>query len=139
MPAAGGVAVQLTRGGGQNPAESPDGRTVYYLKGRNDPGLWQVSAEGGEETRVFEANVDAGNWAEVARGIYFLTRQLPQTSYTLGFFDFAARQTSQITTLEGPRGTFQIGGLTISPDERWMLYAQRDKLDYDLMLVENFR
>ena len=98
-----------------------------------------MSTEGGEETRVFEARVDPGNWAEVARGIYFLTRQLPQTSYTLGFFDFAARQTSQITTLEGPRGTFQIGGLTISPDERWMLYAQRDKLDYDLMLVENFR
>ena len=144
MPAAGGAAVQLTRGGGQNPAESPDGRTVYYLKGRNDPGLWQVSAEGGEETRVFEAGVDPGNWAVTARGIYFLTRQpQPQSQYTgqytFEFFDFATRQTIQITTLEGPRGTFQISGLTVSTDERWFLYAQRDKLDFDLMLVENFR
>ena len=138
MPAAGGAAVQLTRGGGQNPAESTDGRTVYYLKGRNDPGLWQVSAEGGEETRVFEARVDPGNWAVTARGIYFITRQ-PQFLYALEFFDFATRQTTQITTLEGPGGTFQISGLTISPDERWVLYARRDKLDFDLMLVENFR
>ena len=101
MPAAGGAAVQLTRGGGRNPAESTDGRTVYYLKGRNDPGLWQVSAEGGEETRVFEARIDPGNWAVTARGIYFLTRQ-PQFSYALEFFDFATRQTTQIATLEGP-------------------------------------
>jgi Tol biopolymer transport system component len=139
IPAAGGAAVQLTRGGGQNPAESPDGRTVYYVKGRSEPGLWQVSTEGGEETRVFEANVDPGNWAAVARGIYFLTRQPSQTPYTLEFFDFATRQVTQITTLEGTKGTFLISGLTVSPDERWVLYAQRDKLDYDLMLVENFR
>ena len=139
MPAAGGAAVQLTRGGGQNPAESPDGRTVYYVRGRGESGLWQVSVDGGEETRIVEANLDPGNWTAVARGIYFLTRQLPQTSYTLAFFDFATRQTTQITTLEGPRGAFQLSGLTVSPDERWVLYAQRDKLDYDLMMVENFR
>jgi Tol biopolymer transport system component/serine/threonine protein kinase len=142
MPAAGGAAIQLTRGGGQNPAESPDGRSVYYLRGREEPGLWhlwQVPVSGGEETRVFEANVDPGNWAVVARGIYFLTSQPHQTPYALEFFDFATRQTTQIATLDGPRPTFQIAGLTVSPDERWALYAQRDKLDFDLMLVENFR
>lgn len=139
MPAAGGAAIQLTQGGGQNPVESPDGRTVYYLRGPGEPGLWQVSTEGGEETRVLEARVGAGNWAVVARGIYFLTSQPRQAQYTLGFFDFATRQTTQITTLEGPRGTFQISGLTFSPDEHWALYGQRDNLDFDLMLVENFR
>ena len=90
-----------------------------------------------DEMLVFEARVDPGNWAVTARGIYFLTRRPPL--YALEFFDFATRQTTQITTLEGPGGTFQISGLTISPDERWVLYAQRDKLDYDLILVENFR
>ena len=137
MPAGGGAAVQLTRGGGQNPAESFDGRTVYYLKGRNDSALWQVSAEGGDETRVFEAKVNAGNSAAVARGIYFLNRQ--SWAYAFEFFDFATHQTTQITTPDGPRATFQLSGLTVSPDERWVLYTQRDKLDYDLMLVENFR
>jgi hypothetical protein len=27
----------------------------------------------------------------------------------------------------------------VSPDEHWVLYAQRDKIDFDLMLVEGFR
>ena len=118
--------------------ESPDGRTVYYVRGQGEPGLWQVSTEGGEETRVFETGVGV-NWAVVERGIYFLTSQPRQAQYTLEFFDFATRQTTQITTLEGPRGTFVLSGLTVSPDERWVLYGQRDKIDFDLMLVENLR
>jgi eukaryotic-like serine/threonine-protein kinase len=137
MPAAGGAAVQLTRGGGQNPAEAPDGRTVYYLRGEGEFGLWQVSTEGGEETQVFQARVAAWNWAAVTRGIYFFTPQAGH--YALEFFDFAARQTTQVATLERPNPMSFIFSLTVSPDERWILYSQRDKVDFDLMLVENFR
>ena len=136
MPAADGAAVQLTRGGGERPVESFDGRMVYYGKARRELGLWQVSTEGGEETQVFTVPVNPGSRAVVGRGIYFLTAT--QGRYMLEFFDFATRQTTQITTLEGPRGTFQLSGLTVSPDEHSILYAQRDKLDFDLMLVENF-
>jgi Tol biopolymer transport system component len=139
MPAAGGEAVQLTRGGGVYPAESPDGRTVYYVNGLSAPHLWRVSAEGGEETQVLEPLVGAANWAMVGRGVYFFTRQLGQASYALQFFDFATRHTTPLATLEGPRGTFQITSLTVSPDERFILYTQRDQLEFDLMLVENFR
>jgi hypothetical protein len=144
MPAAGGPAVQLTNAGATNPVEAADSRSVYVIKGaaqrlrRSEPGLWQVPTEGGEETRVLAANVDPGNWAVMAGGIYYLTRQPGQSLYTVEFFDFATRQTAQITTLDGPRGTFLISGLTVAPDEHSILYAQRDKLDYDLMLVENF-
>jgi hypothetical protein len=59
--------------------------------------------------------------------------------YALEFFDFAARQTTHVTILERPSPTSFISALTVSPDERWVLYAQRDKIDFDLMLVENFR
>src|SRR2546423_13446918 len=99
--------MQLTRGGGQNPAESPDGRTVYYLKGRNDPGLWEVSTEGGEETRAFEAKVDPGHWAEGGRGSDFLIRLLPQTFEALAVVDFDTPRKTQITTLVGRRGAVQ--------------------------------
>lgn len=60
-------------------------------------------------------------------------------AFILQFFDFAKRETTEITMIEGPLETLEIQGLTISPDERWLLYAQRDKIDFDLMLVENFR
>jgi hypothetical protein len=107
--------------------------------GRGESGLWQVSTEGGEETPVSGAPAGPGNlWAMVGRGIYFLTRQPGYAQYALQFFDFSTRQMTQITTLEGPRGVFTISGLTVSPDEHSILYAQRDKLDFDLMLVENF-
>jgi eukaryotic-like serine/threonine-protein kinase len=139
IAAAGGAAVELTQGGGQSPVESPDGRRVYYVKGRVGSDLWQVGAEGGEETRVVEAKIDERNWAVEAHGIYFLTLHREVSAYALEFYDFATRQTTQITTIEGPRSTFLISGLTVSPDERWILYAQRDKIDFDLMLIENFR
>jgi hypothetical protein len=31
------------------------------------------------------------------------------------------------------------GALSLSPDRRWLLYAQLDQLDRDLILVEKFR
>jgi hypothetical protein len=31
------------------------------------------------------------------------------------------------------------GGLTLSPDGRWMLFTQMDQGGSELMLVENFR
>jgi hypothetical protein len=86
---------------------------------------------------VLDARVDAGSPAVVGRGIYFLTSQVGQS--TLEFFNLATHQTTQITALTGPRGTFQLAGLTVSPDEHWVIYAQRDKLDFDLVLVEGFR
>jgi Tol biopolymer transport system component len=139
MPSAGGEAVQLTRGGGTNPLQSADDRTVYFIKGRQQPDVWQVSAEGGEETRVCEGKISEGNWAVTERGIYFLDWQLAARSYVLGFFDFATRKTTRLTTLTNSKPSFNISGITLSPDARQLLFAQRDQLEFDLMLVENFR
>ena len=142
MPAGGGAAVQVTHGGGVYPAESPDRRTLFYVKGLEQPELWEINAESGAETPAFAAIIYENNWAVVRRGIYFINWQPKRVNpapFALGFFDFSTRQTTQITTITGPRGPSQILGLTVSPDERWLLYTQRDQLDYDLMLVENFR
>ncbi len=38
------------------------------------------------------------------------------------------------TTLKRPSH-----GLTVSPDERWLVYGQNDQEGMDLMLVEDFR
>ena len=139
MPAAGGDAIQVTRNGGWNARESPDGRTLYYTKTQNgEPGLWRMSVEGGEETQALETRVRERDWAVTERGIYFIpfTTSSP---FTIEFFDFATRQTTRLATLEGPRGVFTASHLAVSPDERWLLYTQRTRLEYDLMLVENFR
>jgi eukaryotic-like serine/threonine-protein kinase len=140
MPATGGGdAVQVTRNGGWNARESPDGRTLYYTKTQNgEPSLWRMSLESGEETQALETRVRERDWAVTERGIYFIPFQT-SSPYTIEFFDFATRQTTRLATLEGQRGVFVATLLAVSPDERWLLYTQRTRLEYDLMLVENFR
>jgi Tol biopolymer transport system component len=143
IPAAGGSAVQVTRGGGFNPLAAPDGRTVYYLRGEKEAWLWAVDADGGPETRMIETNpeqgkwIDPTNWAVSGKGIYFLEGKLG-SPYTLKFFDFEMRRTTSLATFGGPGSPFAMIGLTVAPDERSIIFAQRDTLDLDLMLVENF-
>ncbi|MDQ3545896.1 MAG: serine/threonine-protein kinase, partial [Verrucomicrobiota bacterium] len=42
VPAGGGPAVQVTRQGGFEAFESPDGELLYYTKGRGPGGIWQM-------------------------------------------------------------------------------------------------
>jgi hypothetical protein len=81
--------------------------------------------------------MEAGNWAVARSGIYFLEAKLG-IGYTLKFFDFGTHRTTLLATLGGPGSPFGMIGLTVAPDERFILYAQRDTLQLDLMLVENF-
>jgi dipeptidyl aminopeptidase/acylaminoacyl peptidase len=139
MPAAGGEAVQVTREGGVISSESSDGRVLYYTKARIEEGLWTVSTEGGAETKVLDYRIGQ-NFAVVEQGIYFFSYPAGgRGPYTIEFFDFANRQTTRLATLTELAGPFAVTGITISPDQQWIVYAQRDKLDFDLMLVENFR
>jgi Tol biopolymer transport system component len=140
MPAAGGAAVKLTKQGGSNPVESVDGRRVYYWRGPSELAVWQLTLESGDETVALHATVDPENWAVAAGGIYFLTRQASGPS-TIEFFDFATRRAKQIATLGGTPGEkgVRISSIVASPDERRMLYVRRDRLEFDLMLLENFR
>ncbi len=52
----------MTKQGGREAFELPDGRYVYCAKEENVPGLWRVPAEGGEEEKVLD-RVRQGLWA----------------------------------------------------------------------------
>jgi len=51
------------------------------------------------------------------------------------FLNLATGRTTHLATIEKRVR----GGLAVSPDERLLLYTQRDHEGSDLMLVENFR
>ncbi len=139
VPAGGGQAIQVTQQGGFEAFESPDGTLLYYTKGRGPGGIWQVPVGGGEEKQVPEL-LDAGYWrywAVTDDGIYFAS-PVASARPALKFFSFATQRVTQFGVLErdplqGPPG------LTVSPDGRWVLYAQADQSISDIMLVENFR
>jgi Tol biopolymer transport system component len=136
MPVGGGEAVQVTKNGGATGLEFPDGKTLYYAKGREATSLWKVPVNGGEETQVLESLVWSGNFAVVDSGIYFIpTPPAHATSSSIQFFSFATGKIRPVATTEKPATQ----GLTISPDGRWILCTQTDQSAKELMLVENFQ
>lgn len=134
MRAGGGEAVQVTKlGGGYGAFESQDSQWLYYLKSEFDGSLWRVPTGGGQEQQVLDSVYDA-NFAVGRKGIYFMantTGKIP-----IEFFDFASGKRTRLATLD----KVPTWGFSVSPDERWILYAQLDEAwTGDLMLVENFR
>jgi Tol biopolymer transport system component len=129
IPSGGGEPVQVTRQGGYNPFESQDGKTIYYAKSNffSAP-LWKLPSAGGEESQVVDS-VSSATYAAKRSGIYFIS--YPRLYY----FNFSNGISKPILTLE-KRPAF---GVSVSPDEHWLLYSQLDQSGSDLMLVENFR
>jgi Tol biopolymer transport system component len=135
-PAEGGEAVQVTKRGGFAAFESPGGKTLYYAKGQNAPGLWKLPVQGGEETPVVE-QLGAGYWgywAVVQDGIYFYNA----STKAIEFFSFATHKVTNIAKPEKALDRF-VPGLAVSPDGRWLVCAQTDEDTAHIMLVENFR
>jgi DNA-binding winged helix-turn-helix (wHTH) protein len=101
VPVEGGQPVQITRHGGFSAFESADGKTVYYAKHRfENPEIWQVPANGGEEERVSLLHPsDWASWALTEKGILLLGEYSGQQS-ELQYFDFATRSVHSLATLE---------------------------------------
>ncbi|MGH9938211.1 MAG: protein kinase domain-containing protein, partial [Blastocatellia bacterium] len=135
LPAEGGQAAQVTAQGGFECFESPDGRFLYYTKRSHDSTLWRQPAAGGEETLAFNSNrvVYMRNWALVNQGVYFASSES-----VIEFFNLGAGKATPVTTSE-KRLTRGVPGLSVSPDRKWMLYAQVEQQGSDIMLMENFR
>jgi Tol biopolymer transport system component len=129
--------VQVTKKGGHEAFESPDGQWVYYHKGRRVPQIWKVSVDGGEETLVLD-QVQLGHWAVAKTGIYFM-KPPPVARPALELYRFESGEVSQVVALEKDARPGGGPSLTVSPDERWLLRVQEDRSGSDIMLVENFR
>jgi Tol biopolymer transport system component len=133
-------ALQLTRGGGAEALESPDGTAIYYAKvPEAGSGLWSVSPDGRNETQVIES-VRFGYWGVLPGGIYFVDFDVPDgAARPVRFFNFRSRTTTQVGSVEATVAWHNTPGFAVSPDGRWLLYSSLESSEADLMLVENFR
>ncbi len=136
IPAAGGEPAQITHKGGFVPVLSADGRWLYCS--RRDRSLARIPASGGEEVEIVPpGGLGNGLSFQVASdGIYYLAPLAPPSkAYRLVLYRFADGKTEEVARSD--RGwTLQI---SISPDEKWLLYAQRDSLASEILSVDNFR
>jgi serine/threonine protein kinase/Tol biopolymer transport system component len=122
--------------------EGPHGE-VYFTAAGTDGGIWR-RAPGDAREMPLIADFKwswPGYWAVVENGIYYVTDGTDsgrRGSNHLRFFEFASRRTSTLGPLPGLLDDW-VGGLTISPDRRTVLYSQRTYQTTDVMLVEHFR
>jgi len=133
-PVAGGSVVQVTQQGGVYPLESPDGKTLYYIRSGE---LCQVSAEGGTE-HCLGLKVIQDDFDVVSDGLYYIA-QTHGNRYRGGelrFYDFATRRERLIQALGNAQFLF---GLSVSPDRKTFLFCGEKDTTNDLMLVEDFR
>ncbi|MBV8807845.1 MAG: PD40 domain-containing protein [Acidobacteriaceae bacterium] len=138
-PAEGGRAVQVTRGGGFDAFESPDGKLLYYAK-EFTPGLWSVPVDGGPEALVLNS-VRHFWWTIADTGIYFVTSRgspRPDAPSQLNFYSFGTQTVIQVGMIEHELA-LSAPSLAVSRDGRQLLTLHLDQPGSDLVLVDNFR
>ena len=138
----GGEAIRLTRNGGFEPRESPDGRYLFYLD--RHPGglaiggtarLMRLPLVGGQEELVLE-RVHPFLWSVTETGIVFVTRE-PNFD-AIDVYRFSDQRVARLGRL-GFRIPWTFTHMTVSREGRWALATEMVRFDTDLMLLDNFR
>jgi len=129
-------AAQVTTNGGFVAFESPDGRYLYYLKGSSSP-LYRMSVLGGDEEQIVDSVVHR-NIAVNEDGVYFISALdgADEPRYRIGKYDPASGAVETIELF--PEGVEPRPALAVSKVAGSIAYAQVDRIESDLMLVENF-
>jgi Tol biopolymer transport system component len=142
MPAGGGQPLQITKGGGYQALESPDGQTVYYAKERHAPGVWNVPANGGPERMVSELAWQ-NLWSVANDGVYYFDlsgqdqqvfdtpRQIP-----LRKIDLNTKKVTTVTSIltDLPNG---VPALDVRGDGKYLAWVGRREHRSELMLIRN--
>jgi Tol biopolymer transport system component len=132
MPAGGGSPFQVTHDGGVKGIESEDGKTLYFGNDRSSGSVRKMPVAGGPEQQLTDS-LYRDNFAVTKKGIYYMTNPGNLGTSTLRFYSFATGATTIILQMGIPEY-----GLDVSPDGRYLVYAQLDDPASNLMLVENF-
>lgn len=117
------------------PLESPDGQKIFFSSFLPDSMVYEVSLNHpGEESAIpgMPVLADSSLWALASEGIYFIPKTAP---HSLRYYDFATAKTRPVLNIDKNLEN----GLSVSPDGRWIIYAQTDQLNADIMLVDNFK
>jgi Tol biopolymer transport system component/DNA-binding winged helix-turn-helix (wHTH) protein len=135
IPADSGAPVQVTHNNSnsRNGVESPDGKTLYFCKQTGSGAIWKMPTEGGPEEQLTDSTFRC-NFAVTKPGIYYMPVWRADGTSQLMFYSFAAKKSRFIMSIGIPEY-----GLDVSPDGRYLAYAQLDEPASDLMLIENFR
>jgi hypothetical protein len=137
IPADAGVATQVTRGGGLRAQESRDGAYLYYA---NDvPQVWRRSLRtpsSDELMTTFPKGTHwGGDWVVGAGGLYVLNDRQPGT-VAIDFLSFGGPHSQPVrAALLSAAPARNVKAFAIAPDESWLLWAQDDYRNTDIMMI----
>jgi Tol biopolymer transport system component/DNA-binding winged helix-turn-helix (wHTH) protein len=132
----GGHAVQVTKRAASWPLESPDGKHLYFSR---DGWIWRVRSDGTEEEQVEGMPQVPGcddRWYPFGSGIYFLAYANGKAE--INFFDVDTKERKTVFALDKYPPEY-MGGINVSRDGRWLVFAQLDEFSSDIMMVENWQ
>jgi Tol biopolymer transport system component len=128
-------ARRVTTGAGSQAFESPDRRTLYFVRGTDAPGLWSMPVAGGAETLLLP-EVRERLWGVADDGIAFVDRSDLRATEGLPirFYDLATgKTTTRAMIAMSPEVTI---GFAIARDGRCALWTTVAPIQHDLMLVD---
>jgi Tol biopolymer transport system component len=133
IPSLGGESIQVTNKGGYIAYESQDGKWIYYSK-YDTTNIWKKSLREGVETLVLNCNLASWlDWSLVENGIYYI-KLTENGNSVIYFYNFTTENIAEIAEI----GKEYIFCLSVSSDQHWILYSQRDQAESDIILLENF-
>ena len=122
---------------GSIPVPTPDGKRILYAK-TSEPGIFARDLAGDpsrnpEERLVDDFELGAGGMMRVPGGVYYLSSSPQGKPRAFRYFDYATRRTIDMA----PAPAVMQTGLTVSPDQRQLMYsAVNDSSGDDLLLLE---
>jgi len=133
VPADGGDPVQITKEGGTWGATTRDGQWIYYGSGATMGRIRRLHPDGSGDAVVVDGNIFA--FTTTAHGLWFV--QIINTQgIVLRMFRFADNKTIDVAKIDFVPTPV---GMSVSPDERYVLLTRPDTSGSDLFLVNGFR
>jgi hypothetical protein len=110
-------------------------RLIFGVAEETGIALWTRPVSDGPEAPL--ANMPRvryeDSWAATPTGIYFTDSS--STPVVLDFYEFASHSTHRVMMLKQTPLPFGTAGIAVSPDGRWLLYAQADEDQSEILLA----
>jgi Tol biopolymer transport system component len=131
IPAEGGAAVQFTHDGGDMPKHFPGESWIYWW---NQDQVWRTPESGGSPEKVMEYGSES-YWAPCKDGLVLFGGP---RMYFVSFRDHKPTVLAELPRPASPR-IIRRPTVTVSPDQKLVLYTATALDRGDLMLIEGFR
>ena len=148
-PTSGGEPIQVTLQGGYQAEESPGGRWLYFVKSirrpgvpeslppDGEPGVFRMPVAGGPEERVLDEGA-FGRWALSRTGVYLLRNGDAERPPSIDYFPYTTWERKTLMTFQRGSRFGMANSLSVSLDDRWIVYTKYDHTASDLMLLQDY-